>query len=193
MSNHDPENSNDDHSFRIHGVVKVKETENVIPGLIVEAYDKDRLWDDYLRSGTTDSEGLFEIVYDQEDFQHAFFEQKPDLYLHVTTSKGMHIHTTEDAIRYGAGRTEEFNIDIPQDNIPQEYLSVAVAPIVGSITVSPQLAKADDNIEVTVSGESGGHVRFSIGNVFGATDVPMTEDPDKPGRYSGHYIVSDWR
>lgn len=61
--------------------------------------------------------------------------------------------------------------------------------LIKNIAVTPRLVKADERIEVTVVGESGGHCRFSIAKVFGATDVPMTENPEQPGSYSGAYVV----
>lgn len=61
--------------------------------------------------------------------------------------------------------------------------------LIKSITVTPELAKAGDQIKVTLVGEPGGRSRFSIAKVFGATDVPMTEKTEEPGTYLGVYTA----
>jgi hypothetical protein len=61
--------------------------------------------------------------------------------------------------------------------------------LIKSITVTPELAKAGDQIKVTFVGDPGGRSRFSIAKVFDATDLPMTEKPEEPGTYSGVYTA----
>lgn len=171
--------------FRIYGIVQESESGKGIPGLVVEAFDKDKgKPDDRLGSSITDGEGRFELSYKKKDFQSRYFERKPDLYLRVRRGDGEVIHTTEDKVRYEAGRTEAFILKISQSD-----LEGGLTPIIRSITVSPHLAKAEDAIEVTLVGAPGGRVRFSITNVFGATDVLMIESPENPGTYFGVYEV----
>lgn len=98
--------------FIIYGKVIGKESKKGIAGLRVEALDKDLLFDDRLGAVTTDKDGNFEIKYDKEDFQKLFFDQKPDVYLRIKNPDGEVIHTTEDKVRYGADKTEEFIIKI---------------------------------------------------------------------------------
>lgn len=102
--------------FKIYGEVVSKKTEKGIPGLLVEALDKDFLIDDRLGSVFTDERGQFEIIYDREDFQEVFFDQKPDIYLRIKDKKGKVIHTTEDTVRYQGGKTEAFRIIIEKEN-----------------------------------------------------------------------------
>jgi hypothetical protein len=98
--------------FRIYGRVVNKRTEFGMAGLTIVAVDKDIIIDDRLGKTTTDPRGYFEIRYDKRDFQDIFFDKKPDIYLQVFKSNGELIHTTEDKVRYNAGRTENFIIRI---------------------------------------------------------------------------------
>jgi len=61
--------------------------------------------------------------------------------------------------------------------------------LIKTITITPHLVKAGDEIKVTAKGQPGSRVRFSIANVFSATDLKMTEDPSSPGSYSGGYTA----
>jgi len=51
------------------------------------------------------------------------------------------------------------------------------------------VARADDQIRVTLVGEPGMSARFSIAGVFNALELPLIEDPEEPGAYSGVYKV----
>ena len=107
-------------AFKIYGRVLEKESKKGIPGLTVEALDKDLCFDDRLGSVITDKEGNFEIIYAKEDFQELFFDQKPDIYLRIRRADGKIIHTTKDKVRYEAGRTEEFIVTIPKKLLEKE-------------------------------------------------------------------------
>ena len=107
-------------AFKIYGKILEKESKKGIPGLIVEALDRDFCFDDRLGSVITNKEGNFEIVYGKEDFQELFFDQKPDIYLRIRRSDGKIIHTTEDKVRYEAGETEEFILQISKKLIEEE-------------------------------------------------------------------------
>jgi len=106
--------------FKVCGKVIIKETGKGIPNIIVEALDKDLIFDDRLGSVITDKDGNFEILYDKEDFQELFFDFKPDIYLRVRKSDGTIIHKTNDKVRYEADKTEEFIIKISKDLIQKE-------------------------------------------------------------------------
>ena len=99
--------------FLISGTVVAKSTARPLPNLIVEALDRDLLIDDRLGSTTTDQEGYFELRYDQSDFQELFFDLRPDIYLRLRLRDGSLILTTEEKVRYEAGRTETFHIMVP--------------------------------------------------------------------------------
>lgn len=74
-------------------------------------------FDDRLGSVITGKDGEFEIVYDREHFQQLFFDRKPDIYLRIRKADGRVVHTTEDSVRYEAGRTEFFVVVIDNSQI----------------------------------------------------------------------------
>ena len=106
--------------FLVYGKVERLEDKVGFQGLLVEALDKDYKYDDRLGSAITDSEGKFEIRYDEKDFKDAYLDKQPDIYLRIKSPDGTVIHTTKDKVRYKAGKTEEFVIDIPQNAIRKE-------------------------------------------------------------------------
>ncbi len=168
--------------FRIRGVIQELESGHGAPGLIVEACDKDLVRNDRLGSAVTDKEGRFELSYRKKDYKDLFIKKKPDLYLRISRPDGAVIHKTEDKVRYQARGTKPFIIKIPKKDL-------SGVPVIQSASVSPELAKADERIEITLLGQSGGRARFSIGKVYSATDVPMTEKPEESGTYLGIYTV----
>jgi len=106
-------------SFRIYGKIVEEETGKGVPGLTVKAVDKDLFFDDLLGAVTTDEEGNFEIEYDEEDFRE-LFDKKPDIYLKIKNPEGEVIHTTEDAVRFKADRTEEFTVRLSRESLGKE-------------------------------------------------------------------------
>lgn len=104
-------------TFRILGVIKETESGIGLTGLFVKAYDKDLLFDDLLGSTYTKEGGRFEIVTEAEDFRE-FFDKKPDIYLKVFAPDAKKLlHSTEDAVRWEAGRIEEFKVFIPREKL----------------------------------------------------------------------------
>jgi len=87
------------------------ENDKGLNGLTVSLYDKDLFFDDVLGTTLTNENGGFEIIYRIDAFEF-LFEKKPDLYLKVLDSNGKKLYTSENSIRPGAGRVEEFLIKI---------------------------------------------------------------------------------
>jgi hypothetical protein len=83
-------------------------------GLLVRLFDKDRRYDDKLGAALTDDEGHFEIMYRVQDFREGD-EPGPDLYLTVTDREGNTLYSSEEAIKFDAGRVESFDITISID------------------------------------------------------------------------------
>ncbi len=77
------------------GQVVDAETGKPLAGMVVLAYDKDVIKDDYLGKTTTDKDGRFRIEFPQRAFQGAMAltEGAPDIYLKVTHPDGRHMKT----------------------------------------------------------------------------------------------------
>ena len=58
-----------------------------------------------------DEHGYYSFTYNTEDFRD-LVERKPDLYLKVLDRDGRTLFTSEQKIRYEAGRVEVVNITI---------------------------------------------------------------------------------
>ncbi len=86
-------------------------------GLTISLYDKDLLFDDVLGTTLTNEKGDFEIIYRYEAFEF-LFEKRPDLYLKVLDDSGKELYTSENTVRPGAGRAEEFMIKIDFNKKP---------------------------------------------------------------------------
>jgi carotenoid cleavage dioxygenase len=98
--------------FRVSGVIREKESGEPIPGLVVCAFDKDVVKDDYLGECETDEQGGFEIRFTDADFKDAV-ESQPDLYLCVLSpGKLGPIHDTSYTIRRNASQDEFYEIEI---------------------------------------------------------------------------------
>jgi hypothetical protein len=83
--------------FRVAGTIEEQETGRPLPGLVVHAYDKDLLFDDYLGRAVTDNDGRFSIEFNEDMFRD-FSELEPDLYLKIydaTGSRLLHKTPTE--------------------------------------------------------------------------------------------------
>jgi len=154
-------------TFKITGSVKLAETAAGIPGLYVKAYDKDLLFDDLLGSAVTGPDGRFEIVSEPGDFRE-FFERKPDIYLRILDrGSGQTLYSSEDRIRWNAGRDERFDILIPRDalGLPRPPEDVQLVDDRGevrtnydpgeSLTVAVRGLRANAVHDVALSDESG--------------------------------------
>ncbi|MEQ8755801.1 MAG: carotenoid oxygenase family protein [Coleofasciculus sp. G1-WW12-02] len=108
-------------SFKVSGCVYESESGSGIPGLVVKAFDQDLIKDDDLGEALTDSQGNFEILYDEKDFGEKF-EGNPDLYIVVKTPDRHHVlYTNKKTIRQKATVNEHFKIAITQANLQQSY------------------------------------------------------------------------
>ena len=99
--------------FRARGVVREQDSGRPLASLLVQAYDKDLIFDDYLGSDTTDPNGHFEIQFTALQFQD-WTEQRPDVYLRIFDSSGkIELCSTIRAVRRNAKSEEVFDIAIP--------------------------------------------------------------------------------
>jgi hypothetical protein len=102
----------------IKGRVTDRSSGEGVAGVKVSAYDKDFLFDDKLGETTTDAEGYFRIRYATADFRD-LIEANPDVYLKVLNKQGQTLYSSELAVRYNAGREENFDIRIERPSQPK--------------------------------------------------------------------------
>lgn len=100
-------------TFEVSGCVREAETGFGVPGVIVSAFDRDRVYDDLLGEVMSDRTGTFRLEYEEDAFRD-LFEKTPDLYLTVKTPSGRVLYTTKETTRFSATAREEFNPEIPQ-------------------------------------------------------------------------------
>ena len=98
--------------FRVGGTVREKETGRPLGGLLVCAFDKDALRDDYLGEAETDESGTFEIRFTDADFKDAL-ESQPDLYLCVFVPGTKEaVYDSSFEVRRNASDDEYYEIQI---------------------------------------------------------------------------------
>ncbi len=85
--------------------------DNLVSGLTVRVFDKDRKFDDLLGETNTDENGAFSIVYHERDFKETG-ENLPDLYVMVSDAAGKLLYSTRDQVRFEAGKSEYFAIQL---------------------------------------------------------------------------------
>lgn len=102
-------------AYLVIGRVIDRRTRQGVPGLRVEAWDKDLLVDDLIGSDVTDAEGRFRLSFGEEDFRELFADRRPDLFFRVH-DHGRRIASTENSVLWNvrAGATEvAIEIDRP--------------------------------------------------------------------------------
>jgi hypothetical protein len=104
-------------SLRITGRVLDRKSEQGVPNLRVEAWDKDATIDDFVGSAVTREGGVFEIKFDQPHFRELFSDKQPDLYFKVFSDDKL-IKSTEDSVLWNV-KTSETEIVI-EVNLPAE-------------------------------------------------------------------------
>lgn len=104
--------------FRVEGVIREQESGRPLAGLLVRAFDKDVIRDDYLGEAETDASGRFEICFTDADFKDVV-ESQPDLYLCVfAAGRDGPVHDTSYAIRRNASDAEYYEIEISAKSLP---------------------------------------------------------------------------
>jgi hypothetical protein len=82
-----------------------------LSGLTVSVYDKDFFFDDLLGQTVTNEEGNYSFTYYADDFRD-LIESNPDIYLKVMDNQGNLLRSTEEAVRYEAGKIETINLKV---------------------------------------------------------------------------------
>lgn len=105
--------------FRVEGVVREQGSGRPLRGLLVCAFDKDLVSDDYLGDSETDEGGRFEILFTDARFKDAL-ESRPDIYLCIfAPGDDQPIHDTSFEIRRNASNEEYYDIAISLDSLPR--------------------------------------------------------------------------
>ena len=79
------------------------------PGLTVRVFDRDRKYDDLLGETETDANGDFSVIYHERDFAESR-ENLPELYVMVSDASGKTLYSSQENVRFEAGKSEYFAI-----------------------------------------------------------------------------------
>ena len=100
-------------TYTVSGTVK-KDNKGVLD-LHVEVYDNDKIKDDFLGIGVTDSTGAFSVSFDSSKFEN-IFDRKPDLYF-VVIDYGLELlNTKEQTINDATEATPPINLVVDKLN-----------------------------------------------------------------------------
>jgi hypothetical protein len=128
-------------SFKISGIIREKESNLGVPGLLVRAWDKDLLFDDLLGTAITNDGGFFEIIYFEEDFRK-LFDVKPDVYLSIYAPPGRLLLDSTDAVRFSASKEEYFELEIDRKTLGY------MGPTLPDDEIEGRISLADDAVKI---------------------------------------------
>jgi len=111
-------------NYEILGRVVEAQSGKGVPGVVVAAYDKDLVFDDFLGEVLSTVTGDFRIVYDETRFSSPF-DRKPDLYLRVKTLAGQELLNTKASARKNASAREEMQVALPAEVVAKAGLTTA--------------------------------------------------------------------
>lgn len=125
--------------FKITGQVKDRKTEQGVPGLRVEVWDKDQIYHSLLGIQDTDGEGNFAVTFDETYFGDFSHDRLPDIFFRVF-SKNALLYSTEgkEYKNVPAGYNSfVLTIDVPQENSNSaDNLEVGIHELGESIAAS---------------------------------------------------------
>ncbi len=107
--------------FRISGRIINCQTHHGVPGLRVEAWDKDSIFDDLVGSALTDANGSFQMGFDESYFNEYFSDRRPDLFFRIFYQNRL-ILSTEDSVLWNVDRSDTeivIEVDTPVEPEPQ--------------------------------------------------------------------------
>lgn len=103
----------------ITGIVREKESGVGLSGLIVRAYDKDKIYDDLMGEGRTSCDGGFRINSETKDFRD-LFDKRPDIYLRILVpgsggEQPREVFNTKNAVGWHASHLGYVVVEVPHD------------------------------------------------------------------------------
>jgi hypothetical protein len=136
-------------NYELFGMVVEPKSGRGVPGVVIAAFDKDPVFDDFLGEVLSSPTGEFHLAYSEQKFK-SFFDRKPDLYVKVKTIDGRELLTTKGATRFNASEKEEFHLELTADVLAKAGLATsdpqALTPVSReTLTTYTCLAGVDDD------------------------------------------------
>ncbi|MGH7392386.1 MAG: hypothetical protein ACREM3_23460, partial [Candidatus Rokuibacteriota bacterium] len=127
--------------FRLTGLVRNRATGAPLPGLRVEAWDRDTRYHDMLGVDITDGEGRFTIRFDEEYYGDFAPDRLPDVYFRVLREDQVLGGTEDSIIRNLRERDRDVVIDV---DLPAEEPAAADRVSAGQVYASISWFKQSD-------------------------------------------------
>jgi hypothetical protein len=127
--------------YEIKGKVVYVSTGACVAGVRVEAWDADRVVDDYLGYAATTSDGSFAIEFDEDTFRDIYLDRWPDIYFKVFYGD-YQLASTEDLARWNVKTPDPYvTIEVPPIKPPacgERHIYLKIERIEGYSPVFPQ-------------------------------------------------------
>jgi plastocyanin len=126
-------------NYEIKGKVIDSSTGSGVPGVQVEAWDKDLFLDDLVGKEITDASGGFSMKFDESYFQELFGDNRPDLYF-VVYHEGTVLASTESSVLWNvsSGTTlVEIPVTFPSTTKLERNIYLKIEPINDYNPVNP--------------------------------------------------------
>jgi plastocyanin len=127
--------------YNINGKVTDPSTGAGVPGVRVEAWDKDFGTDDFLGSTTTSADGSFSITFDEESYRDLFRDKWPDIYFKVFCHGKLQASTEASVLWNRKDPDVEVAIEVATPGPPEceeRHIYLKIERIEGYNPVRPQ-------------------------------------------------------